>query len=208
MTDVKNILLVGVGGQGTILVGKLLSTGLMEAGYDVKMSEVHGMAQRGGSVSNQVRYGKKVASPLIGVGQADILVSFETMEALRWLDYLRPDGKVLVNDYRVPSAPILTGDVEYPEGILDTLVAAADTSVIAAAEIAKQLGAVKAMNVVLLGALVQSMGLSEIDWHGVIRGIVKPAMVGVNISAFDAGMNAVARALGWPSSAKERLPNE
>jgi indolepyruvate ferredoxin oxidoreductase, beta subunit len=191
MSDVKNILLVGVGGQGTILVGKLLSTGLMEAGYDVKMSEVHGMAQRGGSVSNQVRYGKKVASPLIGLGQADILVSFETMEALRWLDYLKPEGKVLVNDYRIPSAPILTGDVEYPEGVFEILKGVADTSVVGAAEMAREVGAVKAMNVVLLGALVKCMGLTGIDWREVIRKTVKPAMVSVNILAFDAGMKAV-----------------
>ncbi|MDF2568557.1 MAG: Indolepyruvate ferredoxin oxidoreductase, partial [Sporomusa sp.] len=118
MADVKNILLVGVGGQGTILVGKILSTGLMDAGYDVKMSEVHGMAQRGGSVSNQVRYGQKVHSPLMGRGEADILISFETMEALRWLEYLNPKGVAVINDYQIPSAPILMGKREYPQGVL------------------------------------------------------------------------------------------
>jgi indolepyruvate ferredoxin oxidoreductase beta subunit len=104
MKDTKNILLVGVGGQGTILVSKILSNGLMEAGYDVKMSEIHGMAQRGGSVSTQVRYGKEVSSPIIGIGEADILVSFEIMETIRWLEYLKPDGVVVINDFEIPSA--------------------------------------------------------------------------------------------------------
>ena len=100
---------------------RILSTGLVEAGYDVKMSEIHGMAQRGGSVSTQVRYGDEVYSPIIGKGEADILVSFEKMEALRWLEYLKPDGKVIVNDYEIPSAPILMGKKDYPEGILDLI---------------------------------------------------------------------------------------
>ena len=119
MKEAKNILLVGVGGQGTILVSKILSTGLMEAGYDVKMSEIHGMAQRGGSVSTQVRYGSEVFSPIIGIGEADILVSFEEMETLRWLEFLKPDGVVLINDFKIPSAPILMGKIDYPEGIID-----------------------------------------------------------------------------------------
>ena len=111
----KSILLVGVGGQGTILASKLLTTGLMNAGYDVKMSEIHGMSQRGGSVSSQVRYGEKVYSPVIEIGGADILVSFEKMEALRWLEYLKPEGKIVVNNYRIDSIPVLTGKAIYKE---------------------------------------------------------------------------------------------
>ncbi|MDR0601957.1 MAG: indolepyruvate oxidoreductase subunit beta, partial [Treponema sp.] len=106
----KSILLVGVGGQGTILASKLLSLGLQEAGYDVKMSEIHGMSQRGGSVSSQVRYGEKVYSPVIEAGSADILVSFEQMEALRWLSYLDVKGKVIVNDYRINPMPVVSGN--------------------------------------------------------------------------------------------------
>ena len=106
----KSILLVGVGGQGTILASKLLTIGLMESGYDVKMSEIHGMSQRGGSVSSQVRYGEKVYSPVIEKGGADILVSFEKMEALRWLDYLKKDGKIITNNYKIKSMPIITGN--------------------------------------------------------------------------------------------------
>ena len=192
MTNTKSILLVGVGGQGTILASKVLSTGLVEAGYDVKMSEIHGMAQRGGSVSTQVRYGDEVFSPIIGKGEADILVSFETMEALRWLDYLKPNGKVVVNDYKIPSAPILMGKVDYPEGVIDTIKDKANTSVINAAKIAEDLGNTKVMNIVLFGALVKAMGLTDIDWGDVIRKTVKEKFVHVNIEAFKAGMNAIA----------------
>ena len=188
MSEVKNILLVGVGGQGTILASKILSNGLVSAGYDVKMSEVHGMAQRGGSVSTQVRYGKKVYSPIIGKGQADILVSFETMEALRWLEYLAPTGKVVVNDYQIPSAPILMGKREYPAGVLELLKEKADTTVICAAQIAENLGNAKAMNVVLFGALVKAMKINYIDWEEVIKTSVKASAVPVNLLAFQEGL--------------------
>lgn len=188
----KNILLVGVGGQGTILVSKILSTGLLEAGYDVKMSEIHGMAQRGGSVSTQVRYGKKVYSPIIGVGDADILISFETMETLRWLEFLKPEGVVVINDYEIPSAPILSGKADYPQGIIELIESKADTKVIKAAEIAEELGNMKVMNVVLLGALIKSMDLTDINWEKVIKDNVKEQFVELNIKALYAGMDNVA----------------
>ena len=191
MAEVKNILLVGVGGQGTILVSKILSDGLVGAGYDVKMSEVHGMAQRGGSVTTQVRYGAKVHSPIIGKGQADILVSFETMEALRWLSFLSPEGKAVINDYRSPSVPILIGKQDYPEGILDVVSQKVPTTIIKAAEIAEKLGNVKAMNMVLFGALVKGMNLTDVDWESAIQKNVKAHTVDVNIMALKAGMNAV-----------------
>ena len=191
MADVKSILMVGVGGQGTILAGKILSRGLMAAGYDVKMSEVHGMAQRGGSVSNQVRFGEKVFSPIIGKGQADILVAFETMEAMRWLDYLKPSGLVIVNDFQIPSGPILIGQCDYPDQILERLRAKVGVTVIRAGEIAAGLGNVRAMNMVLLGAVVEGMNLTRIDFAGEIERNVKPATVAVNLAAFQAGMAAV-----------------
>jgi len=190
MTNVKTVLLVGVGGQGTILASNLLTAGLIDMGYDVKMSEVHGMAQRGGSVSTQVRYGKKVFSPLMGVGQADILVSFEAVEALRWLSHLKPEGKVIVNDYQIPSAPILMGKLDYPEGVLEELAAKAETKVIDATGIATKLGNAKAMNIVLLGAMVKATGLTDVDWEGFIRKTVKPKTIEINIQAFQAGINA------------------
>ncbi len=191
MKDTKNILLVGVGGQGTILVSKILSTGLTEAGYDVKMSEIHGMAQRGGSVSTQVRFGSEVFSPIIGIGEADILVSFEKMETLRWLEYLKPDGVVVINDYIIPSAPILMGKIDYPQGIIEMIEGKAKTKVVNAGEIAEKLGNTKVMNVVLLGSLIKSMNLTDIDWEAVIKSQVKEQFAELNIKAFNEGMNAV-----------------
>ena len=192
MSDVKSILMVGVGGQGTILAGKILSMGLMAAGYDVKMSEVHGMAQRGGSVSNQVRFGKKVYSPIIGKGQADILVAFEMMEAMRWLEYLKPGGKIVVNDFRIPSGPILIGACDYPEQVIEKLKEKADTTVIQAGEIAKQIGNPRTMNLVLFGALVKGMNLTQIDFETEIKNNVKPATLKLNLEAFRAGQAALA----------------
>jgi indolepyruvate ferredoxin oxidoreductase beta subunit len=190
MTDVTNIMLVGVGGQGTILVSTLLAKGLIDAGYDVKMSEIHGMAQRGGSVSTQVRFGKKVHSPLIAEGDADYLVSFEQMEAMRWLKQLKPSGRVVVNDYRIDSSPILAGKAKYPEKALSLLANCAETTVVDAAKIAGELGNLRVMNVVLFGTLVAQLGLNDIDWRKVVTQTVKPAFVDINLKAFEAGLNA------------------
>lgn len=187
MREVKNVLLVGVGGQGTILAAKLLTLGLMEAGYDVKMSEIHGMSQRGGSVSSQVRYGDRVLSPVIEHGGADVLVSFEKMEALRWLEYLKINGKVIVNDYEIPSMPVLSGTAEYPEGILDELYAKTDMIVLDAAGAAENLGNAKTMNVVLLGAAIRLLELDEIDWPAIIKENVKPQFVALNLKALEIG---------------------
>jgi len=187
MPDIKNILLVGVGGQGTILASKILSDALVNAGYDVKMSEVHGMSQRGGSVSTQIRYGEKVYSPIVGLGEADLIVAFEKMEALRWVSWLKKGGKMVINDYEIPSAPILMGAFEYPEGIVDTLSDKIDTLVFKAADIARDLGNSKVMNVVLLGALAKAMDIDGIIWDDVIRANVKKGFEDINIKAFHAG---------------------
>lgn len=191
MSDVKNILLVGVGGQGTILASEILSSGLMEAGYDVKMSEIHGMSQRGGNVSTQIRFGKKVNAPIIGKGEADLVVAFEKMEALRWIDSVKKDGKMVINDYEIPSAPIQMGQVAYPSGILEELASKIKTYVFKASEIAEKLGNPKTMNIVLLGALVKAIELPDIDWEQVIRDHVKPAFVDINIKAFRLGQEQV-----------------
>ncbi|GAA0179685.1 indolepyruvate oxidoreductase subunit beta [Clostridium sediminicola] len=191
MTETKNILLAGVGGQGTITASKILSTGLIEAGYDVKMAEIHGMSQRGGSVTTQVRFGEKVYSPIIGEAQADILISFEVMETLRWLKNLKPDGVVVLNDYKIPSVPILTGAVEYPERIIEEVKSKAKTTVIDAAKIAEELGNIRTMNVVLLGALIKAMNLTEIDWEGVIKKTVKEKFIELNIKALKKGMDQI-----------------
>ena len=187
----KSILLVGVGGQGTILASKLLTTGLMEAGYDVKMSEIHGMSQRGGSVSSQVRYGDKVESPVIELGGADILVSFEKMEALRWLEYLKPNGKVVVNDYQINSIPILSGKFDYPAGVIEELSSKVKTTVVEAARHAQELGNEKVMNVILLGTIIKAMGLEKIDWTKIIKDNVKEKLVDINLKALEVGMNLV-----------------
>ena len=185
MKEVKNILLVGVGGQGTILASRILTAGLIEAGYDVKMSEIHGMSQRGGSVSTQVRFGEKVDAPIIGKGQADVIVAFEKMEALRALPYLKKEGKMVVNDFEIPSMPILSGAAVYPEGILEEL--SANANAVKAAEIAEGLGNPKAMNIVLLGALVKAMNVEGIDWEKAVRENVKKGFEELNIKAFNAG---------------------
>lgn len=191
MNDVKSILLVGVGGQGTILASKILTQGLIENGYDVKMSEVHGMSQRSGSVSTQVRFGTKVYSPIIGEGTADILVSFEEMEAARYAHFLKKDGKAVVNTYRIPSMPILTGTRDYPNDIIGMLRQRVSTMALDATGIAEKVGNPKSANVVLLGALVKAMGLTDIDWDPIIAKTVKPAFIDVNRKAFAAGMAAV-----------------
>ena len=189
----KNILLSGVGGQGTITAAKMLTFGLMEAGYDVKMSEIHGMSQRGGDVVSQVRYSKeKVFSPVIEKGTADIVASFEEMEALRTLEYLKPDGAVVVNTERIPSMTVLTGEEEYADDIIEEIKKAARrVHTLDASKLATDLGNVKAANVILLGALVRLMGLDDIDWPDIIRKNVKEKFIDLNLKAFQVGMDAV-----------------
>lgn len=193
MEKVTSILLVGVGGQGTILASKLFSEAMMEQGWDVKMSEIHGMSQRGGSVSTQIRFGRKVFSPIIGEGCADILVSMETAETARWIRYLKPDAKLLVSDCKVLPPEVLAGREDYPETTIRDLDAAADLTVIPAVEIAEKVGSKKCMNVVLLGALVRLLDLEEIDWDDVVRRNVRPAFAEMNIQALHLGMKAVER---------------
>ena len=187
MSNVKSILLVGVGGQGTILASKILSDGLMEAGYDVKMSEIHGMSQRGGNVSTQVRFGDKVFSPIIGKGEADLIVAFEKMEALRWIEYLKPGGRIVINDAEIPSVPIQMGVASYPEGIVEELAKKATTYVFKATDLAEELGNPKSMNMILLGALVKAIDLPQIDWEEIIKRNIKPAFVDINLKAFQVG---------------------
>ncbi|MDK2865753.1 MAG: indolepyruvate ferredoxin oxidoreductase, beta subunit [Clostridiales bacterium] len=190
----KNILLVGVGGQGTILASKLLTIGLMESGYDVKMSEIHGMSQRGGSVSSQVRFGDYVASPVIEAGSADILVAFEKMEAMRWMPYLKKGGKLIVNDFEINPMPVLTGRAQYSPDIKSVLADATKTDFVDASSAAMTIGNPKVMNIILLGALVKAMGLEAIDWHAIIAAEVKPKFVELNKRAFDQGMQMISQA--------------
>lgn len=187
----KSVLLVGVGGQGTILASKMLTIGLMEAGYDVKMSEIHGMSQRGGSVSSQVRYGDEVNSPVIEKGTADIIVSFEKMEALRNLDYLKKDGVLVINDEQIDSMSVITGQEDYPDDVIEEIEKHAKAQVINATKMAEELGTAKAANVILLGTIVKSMGLEDIDWNKIIEENVKAKFVELNKKALEVGMKAI-----------------
>ena len=192
MNEVKSILFVGVGGQGTILASKVLTEGVLKHGYDVKMSEVHGMAQRGGSVTTQVRFGKKVYSPLIEKGTADVIVSFEKSEAARWMPFLKKDGYLVVNDYEIYPVPVLIGAEKYPENVNERLKAAVEKTIIVdAAGIAEELGNIKAQNVVLLGTLIKALGLDNIDWNEVLEGSVPPKALELNKKAFAKGLEAL-----------------
>ncbi|WP_461614640.1 indolepyruvate oxidoreductase subunit beta [Clostridium sp. Marseille-QA1073] len=191
MKEVKSILFIGVGGQGTILASKILSEGLLRHGYDVKMSEVHGMAQRGGSVTTQVRFGEKVYSPLIEKGKADVIVAFEKSEALRALPYLKEGGHLVVNDYEIHPVPVLIGAENYPENVIGSLKEKVENLVtLNAAKIAEDLGNIKAQNVVLLGALLKALNLDEIDWEDVVSSLVPSKAIELNKQALKAGMEA------------------
>ena len=188
----KSIMLVGVGGQGTILASKLLTIGLMEAGYDVKMSEIHGMSQRGGSVSSQVRYSKdQVYSPVIEIGGADMIVSFEKVEALRYLKYLKEGGTIVANNYKMESVATITGKAEYKVEEVDKKLKELNAKVINAADKAVELGNAKVMNIILLGTVIKGMHLEDIDWEQIIRDNVKEKFIDINIRALHEGMALV-----------------
>lgn len=191
MMSRQSALLVGVGGQGAILAAKILVTGLMEAGYDVKMSEVHGMSQRGGSVSTQVHWGEKVYSPVIGPGAADILVAFEKMEAVRYAEFLKPGGVAVINDYELPSSTVAAGLCEYPAGCLEAMQSHFRCVSLNAEETALKLGSAKCMNVVLFGAMAKALNLENIDWEAVIRQVVPAKFLELNLAAYRAGREAM-----------------
>lgn len=190
MSGTKNVILVGIGGQGAILISKIITNGLMRAGYDVKQSEVHGMAQRGGSVSTQVRWGEKVYGPVFGKGEADILIAFEKMEAVRYADFLKPDGIAVINDYAQDSITTAAGLEKYPEGCIEAMQDAFRSIAIDAGRIAIELGNARCMNVVLFGAACDVLGVPEIDWESVVSETVPEKVRDLNILAFRAGREA------------------
>lgn len=188
--SVNSIVIVGVGGQGTLLASRLLGNVLLSRGYDVKVSEVHGMSQRGGAVVTYVKYGEKVASPVIRLGEADIILAFETLEAARWIDFLKPEGKMVVNTQQIDPMPVVTGKAIYPEGVLEKLRAAgADVTEIDALPLAEQAGSTKAVNVVLIGAMASRMDFPIEVWHTAIKETVPPKFVEMNLKAFALGYN-------------------
>ncbi len=190
-----NILIVGVGGQGTLLTSRIIAQVAVQMGYDVKVSEVHGMAQRGGSVVSQVRYGKKIYSPIIKKGDADIILAFEKVESARWLDYLKSDGMVIINNERVNPLPVLSGKVKYPDNINEKVAGCLkDTVMVDATDIAVRCGNARAANVVLVGMLCKAIGLPEEEVEKAIRAIVPAKALEVNLIAFRKGMELINKA--------------
>ncbi len=185
--ETKNIMIVGVGGQGTLLTSRILGGITLEAGYDVKLSEVHGMAQRGGSVVTFVRYGSNVCEPIVEEGQADLLIAFERLEAMRYAHYLKKNGVLIVNDQRIDPMPVVIGAAEYPENIIETLSQSYKVLRIDAMTEAKKLGNVKAFNTIVLGIAAQHMDFSLEDWLRVIERTVPPKTIELNKQAFHVG---------------------
>lgn len=182
--ETKNIMIVGVGGQGTLLTSRILGGITVDAGYDVKLSEVHGMAQRGGSVVTFVRYGDKVAEPIVEEGQADVLIAFERLEALRYAHFLKEDGVIVVNDWRIDPITVVTGVAEYPDGIIEELSKKHKVYSINAMEEAGKLGNVRAFNVIVLGLAARHMDFDKEAWLSVIEKTVPPKTIEINKKAF------------------------
>lgn len=189
-----NIMIVGVGGQGTLLASRILGNAILSLGYDVKVSEVHGMSQRGGSVVTYVKYGDKVYSPVIDKGEANIILAFEQLEALRALPYLKMGGKMIANTQKINPMPVITGAATYPEGILETLDAKVDLTALDALAMAKEAGNTKAVNVVLMGVMAKNTNIPYETWVSAVRECVPPKFLEVNLRAFDAGYNYTAEA--------------
>lgn len=184
----KNIMIVGVGGQGTLLASRLLGHTLTELGYDVKISEVHGMSQRGGSVVTYVRYGDKVSSPIIEKGTADVILAFEQLEAARSLPYLAPGGKLIMNTQKIDPMPVITGAAEYPSQIPETIHGmGVDLVAVDALSLAEKCGSSKAVNVVLLGVASKFLGIDRALFEKSIEELVKPRFIQINKDAFNAG---------------------
>ncbi len=189
--DVKSVLLAGVGGQGILSASDIMCMALMEAGLDVKKSEVHGMAQRGGCVTSHVRYGKKVYSPLAPLGGIDLLVSFEKLESLRYLNYLAKDASIIINADEIYPPAVNLGDAPYPEDIISILKKNFKlVKEIDATELAKKAGNVKAANVVLLGVVSCYLNIKQSIWESVIKKSFPEKLVKVNLTAFQMGSNA------------------
>ena len=189
--ETKNIMIVGVGGQGSLLASKLLGHLLLAQGYDVKVSEVHGMSQRGGSVVTYVRYGDRVSSPVIDRGQADYIVSFELLEAARWLPWLREDGIIVTNTQQIDPMPVITGAAEYPEDLVAKLKATgARVDALDCLKLAEEAGSSKAVNIVLLGRLSHYFDLPEEAWMASREANVPAKFLEMNRKAFTLGKNA------------------
>ena len=188
--ETRNIMIVGVGGQGSLLASKLLGQLFLQEGFDVKVSEVHGMSQRGGSVVTYVRYGSKVFSPVIDKGEADMIISFELLEAARWLPFLRSGGKIITNIQQIDPMPVVTGAMRYPEDLLEKKRdLGADVDAVDGLKIAREAGSPKAVNVVLLGRLSRYFDFDEEVWMKSLKAVVPEKFLDMNIKAFRLGRN-------------------
>lgn len=183
----KNIMIVGVGGQGTLLTSRILGGLTIAGGYDVKLSEVHGMAQRGGSVVTFVRYGEAVAEPIVEEGQADVVIAFERLEALRYAHFLKNDGVLVVNDWRIDPMPVVIGAAEYPDNIIEKLEKQYKVYRVNATEESKKLGNPRVFNLIVLGVAAQHMDFTKEEWDAVIERTVPPKTIEINKKAFDVG---------------------
>jgi indolepyruvate ferredoxin oxidoreductase beta subunit len=181
-------MIVGVGGQGSLLASRLLGNLLMNGGYDVKVSEVHGMSQRGGSVVTYVRYGDKVYSPLVDEGQADYILSFELLEAARWLSYLKPGGRIITNTQKVDPMPVITGATEYPADLEAKMTAAgAEVDAFDALALATEAGSSKAVNIVLMGRFSKYLDIADDEWQKALEQTVPARFLELNKTAFELG---------------------
>ena len=187
MAETKNIMIGGVGGQGTLLTSRILGGITVENGYDVKLSEVHGMAQRGGSVVTYVRYGEKVTEPIVEEGQADVLIAFEKLEALRYAHFLKKDGVIIVNDQKIDPMPVVTGVAKYPEGIIEHLSEKYKVISVDAQKEALELGNSRVFNVIILGVAASKMDFEKEQWIEVIKKKVPPKTIDINVKAFERG---------------------
>ncbi|MBR4723851.1 MAG: indolepyruvate oxidoreductase subunit beta [Clostridia bacterium] len=185
----KKVMIVGVGGQGTLLASRILGNTVINEGFDVKVSEVHGMSQRGGSVVTYVKYGDKVFSPIIGKGEADIILAFEMLEAYRALPYLKKGGKIIVNTQKIDPMPVITGAMEYPDNIEKILSEKAGVTFVDALKLAQKAGNFKAVNVVLIGVMAKSTDIPYEKWLETIKTTVPPKFLDVNLKAFELGYN-------------------
>lgn len=186
----KKIMIVGVGGQGTLLASRILGNTVIGQGYDVKVSEVHGMSQRGGSVVTYVKYGEKVYSPIIDKGEADIILAFEMLEAYRALPYLKKGGKIIINNQQIDPMPVITGAAKYPENIDEKISNNADAIIVDALSLARQAGNTKAVNVVLIGVMAKNSEIEYEKWIETIKTTVPEKFLEVNLKAFDLGYNS------------------
>lgn len=190
--ETKSIMIVGVGGQGTLLASRIIGTALISRGYDVKLSEVHGMSQRGGSVVTYVKYGDKVYSPLVDVGEADCILSFEQLEAARFLPYLKEGGKLVTNLQKTLPMPVITGAMEYPQALMEKIRSkGARLIALDALTLANEAGSPKAVNVVLVGVLSRYMDISEEEWLKALEQTVPPKFLELNKKAFALGRNSL-----------------